>query len=169
MIVYVWVHITWEFSLVPPYWWHSALTSLTCYVCTFFLSVSDIYKYMFDCCKYIFKLIMNDWSMVLLDLGTCIDLCLYISSHFFSFSKELYKCQSLKRESWKSLASKTTLTRKMWSKFVLKCMVPKPNAYLSKIYKKFMASFLKNLSCIWSKVWNMKANWKLSIKCKHIG
>ena len=41
---------------------------------------------------------MNDWSMVLLDLGTCVDLCLYISSHFFSFSKELFKCLSLKSE-----------------------------------------------------------------------
>ena len=36
----------------------------------------------------------------------------------------------------KLIASKTSLTRKRWSKYVLKCMVPKPKAYLSKIYQK---------------------------------
>ena len=80
---------------------------------------------------------MNDWLMVLLDLDTCVDLCLYIFSHFFFFFKELYKCLSLIGEkSCKSLVLKTSLTRKRWSKFVLKCMVPKPKAYLSKKYKK---------------------------------
>ena len=46
-----------------------------------FLSVSKIQKSMFDCCKQIFKLVMNDQSIVLFDLDTCVDLCLYISSH----------------------------------------------------------------------------------------
>ena len=35
--------------------------------------------------------------MILLNLDTYVDLCLYIFSHF-SFSKEIFKCQSLKRE-----------------------------------------------------------------------
>ena len=39
---------------------------------------------------------MNDWSIDLLDLDTCVDLCLYISSHFSFLFQELYKCQSQK-------------------------------------------------------------------------
>ena len=36
----------------------------------------------------------------------------------------------------------------MWSKYVLKYMVPKPKAYSSKKYQKLMASFLKKLSLL---------------------
>ena len=43
---------------------------------------------------------------------------------------------SKKKKSWKSFASKTSLIRKRWSKFVLKCIVPKSKAYLSKKYQK---------------------------------
>ena len=44
------VYITWEFSLVPSYLWHSAFTSLTCFVCTY-IFVGEILKTMGDCCK----------------------------------------------------------------------------------------------------------------------
>ena len=65
-----------------------------------FLSVSEIQESMFDCCKQIFKLVMNDQSIVLFDLDTCVDLCPYISSHLL-FCQKLYKHQSLKEEELK--------------------------------------------------------------------
>ena len=61
------VYITCEFGLVPSYVWCSAFTSLTCSVCTF-IFVGKILKSMCDCCKSILKLVMNDWSIVLLVL-----------------------------------------------------------------------------------------------------
>ena len=48
-------------------------------------------------------------------------------------------------------------------------MVPKPKAYSSKKYQKFMASFPKNLSCIDQKHEKWKPNEKFSIKYKHFG
>ena len=67
LIVYVWAHITCEFGLVPSYLWRSAFMSLTCYVCTS-IFMGKILKSMCDCCKSIFELVMNDWSIVLLVL-----------------------------------------------------------------------------------------------------
>ena len=60
-------YITCEFGLVPSYLWRSAFTSLACYVCTY-IFVGKILKSLCYCCKSIFKLVMNDWSMVLLVL-----------------------------------------------------------------------------------------------------
>ena len=48
-------------------------------------------------------------------------------------------------------------------------MVPKPKAYLSKKYQKFMALVLKHLSCIDQKHEKWKPNEKFSIKNKHFG
>ena len=75
------VYITCEFGLVPLYLWHSAFTSLACYVCTY-IFVGKILKSMCECCKLIFKLVMNDWSIVLLVLRHA-QTCTYISSHAF--------------------------------------------------------------------------------------
>ena len=44
------VYITCEFGLVPSYSWHSAFTSLACFVCTY-IFVGEILKTMCDCCK----------------------------------------------------------------------------------------------------------------------
>ena len=108
---------------------------------------------------------MNDWSIVLLDLDTSIDLCLYISSHVFFFQKELFKCHSPKRiKSWKILASKTSLTRKRWSKYVLKCMMPKPKAQLPKFHKKKISWHRFS----YQKYDKWKPNEKLPINCKHM-
>ena len=41
---------------------------------------------------------MNDWSMVLLDLDTCVDLCLYIFSLFFSLFKRAFQISISKNE-----------------------------------------------------------------------
>ena len=56
-----------RFSLVPSYKWRSVFMSLTCYVCIS-IFVRKILKSMCDCCKSIFKLVMNDWSIVLIVL-----------------------------------------------------------------------------------------------------
>ena len=56
-----------SFCLVPSYNCFYAFTSLACYVCTF-IFVGKILKFMCDCCKLIFKLVMNDWSIVLMVL-----------------------------------------------------------------------------------------------------
>ena len=92
---------------------------------------------------------MNDWSMVLLDLDTCVDLCLYISSHFFLF-QELHKCQSRKEnfelkkplhilvfdyEKWKAICTKMYGAKSQ-----------KLNCQSS--FKMFVASNLKNFSCL---------------------
>ena len=61
------VYITCEFGLVPLYLCRNAFMSLACYVCTS-IFVGKILKSMCDCCKSIFKLVMNDWSIVLLVL-----------------------------------------------------------------------------------------------------
>ena len=61
------VYITCVFGLVPSYLWCSAFTSLTCSVWTF-IFVGKILKSMCDYCKSIFKLVMNDWSIILLVL-----------------------------------------------------------------------------------------------------
>ena len=58
---------------------------------------------------------------------------------------------SKKRKSWKSLSSKTSLTRKMWTKLYSKCIMPKQKAYSSKIYKKYHGIATQKLSCTWSK------------------
>ena len=67
---------------------------------------------------------------------------------FFSFSKSSTMSISKKRKSWKGLASKTSLTRKRWSIYVLKCLVPKPKAYLSKISKSSWHCFSKIWLCL---------------------
>ena len=59
LIVYVWAHITCEFSLVPLYKWFYAFTSLACSLCIY-IFVGKILTSMCDCCKSIFKLVMND-------------------------------------------------------------------------------------------------------------
>ena len=101
------------------------------------------------------------------DIDTCVDLILYISSHLFLCQKFLQTSISKKRRSWKSLTSKTSLTRKRWSKMYSKCMMPKPKAYSSKIYKKFHGIVAQKLSCINKKVWKMEAKWKAFNLCKH--
>ena len=63
-----------------------------------FLSVRDIQKSTFDCCKQIFEHVMNDQSIVLFDLDTCVDLYLYIFSHFFLFQRALKMSISKKKE-----------------------------------------------------------------------
>ena len=96
---------------------------------------------------------------------------LYISSHLFLCQKALQMSISKKRKSWKSLASKTSLTRKRCSKMYSKCMMPKPKpkAYSSKQYKKLHGIAAKKLSCIEQKVWKVEAKWKAFNQCKHIG
>ena len=59
LIVYVWVHIICEFDLVPSYLWRSAFTKLACYACTSSF-LEKILISMCDCCKSIFKFVMND-------------------------------------------------------------------------------------------------------------
>ena len=122
---------------------------------------------MFDCCKYIFKLVMNDWSIVLFDLDTCIGT---ISSHLFLCQKALQTSilKKKKKKSWKGLALKTSLTRKRWSNLYSKCMMPKPKAYYSKKYEKFHGIIAKkNWVVLIKKFEKWKSNEKLSIKCKH--
>ena len=63
-----------------------------------------------------------------------------------------------------NLASKTSLTRKMWSKIYSKCMMSKPKAYSSKIYQNFHGIIAQKLSCIHKKKYKKwKPNEKLSI------
>ena len=79
---------------------------------------------------------MNDWSIVLLDLDTCIDLCLYISSHLI-YVKKLFKHQSLKRERVeKALLRKLVRLGKGGAKMYSNCMIPKTKAYFPKKLKK---------------------------------
>ena len=101
------------------------------------------------------------------DLDTCVDLILYISSHLFLCQNVLQTSISKKRRSWKSLASKTSLTRKRWSKIYSKCIMPKPKAYSSKKYQKFHGIVAQKLSCIDKKVWKMETKWIAFNLCKH--
>ena len=54
---------------------------LACFVCTS-IFVGKILTSMCDCCKSIFKLVMNNWSIVLMVLIFA-QTCTYISSHTF--------------------------------------------------------------------------------------
>ena len=112
---------------------------------------------------------MNDWSIVSLNLDTWVDLCLYISSKKIPFSKSSKMSISKKRKSWKGFTSKTSLTRKKWSKHVLKYMVPKPKAYLSKISKRLWHRFSKIWVVFDQKYEKWKLDKKFSIKCWHMG
>ena len=76
-------HISCVFGLVPLYKWLSAFISLACYVCTS-IFVGKILTSMYDCCKSIFKLVMNDQSIVML-VQIHAQTCPYISSHNFIF------------------------------------------------------------------------------------
>ena len=67
LIVYVWAHITCEFGLVLLYKWLCAFSSLVCYFYTY-IFVGKILTSLCDCCKSIFKLVMNDLSIVMLVL-----------------------------------------------------------------------------------------------------
>ena len=129
------MYITCEFDLVPLYLWCSAFTSLACYICTF-IFVGKILKTMGDCCKQIFKLVMNDWSIVLMVLILA-QTCAYISSHlyFYVFTIKLTKCKSHNEKeimSCKSLSHILVFDQeKGKATFVLKCMVnkkPKANS-----------------------------------------
>ena len=126
------VYISCEFSLVPSYLWHSAFTSLACYVCTY-IFVGKNLKTMGDCCKQIFKLVMNDWSIVLILAQTYA----YISSHlYFSvFAIELTKCKSQNEKEIRSCKSLSHILvfdqEKGKATLVLNCMVlkkPKDNS-----------------------------------------
>ena len=48
-------------------WFWSAFSRLTCFICTY-IYVGKILKTMCDCCKSIFKFVMNDWSIFLMVL-----------------------------------------------------------------------------------------------------
>ena len=103
--------------------------------------------------------------MVLLDLDTYVDLCLYIFSNFFLFKRDLQMSISKKRKSSKRLASKTSFTRKMWSNVWCQSQML--------ICQKYIKSSWHRFSKIWVvfhqkyEIW--KSNEKLSINCKHIG
>ena len=123
------VYISCEFSLVPSYLWRSAFTSLACYVCIY-IFVRKSLKTMGDCCKQIFKLVMNDWSIVLMVLILA-QTCAYISSHFilYVFAIELTKCKSHNEKEIKSYKNLLHILvfdqEKGKATFVLKCMVLK--------------------------------------------
>ena len=90
---------------------------------------------------------MNDYSVVLFDLDTCVDLYLYIFSHFF-FQRAL-KMSIFKRErAKKALLQKLVWLGKGGAKTYLKCMVPKSKAYWSKIYQNLHSIASQKLSCI---------------------
>ena len=80
-----------------------------------------------------------------------------LSSQLFLCQKPLQTSISKKRKSLKSLALKTSLTRKRWSKIYLKCMMPKPKIYSSKKYKQFHGIVAQKLRCIDQKVQKMEA------------
>ena len=107
--------------------------------------------------------------MILFDLDTCVDLLLYITSHLFLCQKVLQASISKKRKSWKGIASKTSLTMKMWNKMYSKYMMPNPKAFSSKKYKKFHGIIAQKLSCIDQKVWKKESKWKVFSQCKHFG
>ena len=94
ILIACFVYITCKFGLVPSFLQRSAFTSLTYYVCTY-IFVGKILKTMGDCCKQIFKHVINDQSIVLMVLILA-QTCAYISSHlYFSiFAIELTKCKS---------------------------------------------------------------------------
>ena len=105
-------------------------------ICTY-VFVGEILKSMWDCCKQIFKVVMNDWSIVLLVLILA-QTCAYISSHFYfyAFAKELTKCKSQSEKeilSCKSLSHILVFDQeKGKATFVLKFMVlkkPKANSH----------------------------------------
>ena len=127
------MYITCDFGLVPSYLWHCAFTSLACFVCIY-IFVGEILKSMGDCCKYIFKLVMNNWSIVLMVLILA-QTCAYISSHlyFYVFAIKLSKCKSQNEKeilSYKSLSHILVFDQeKGKATFVLICIVlKKPNA-----------------------------------------
>ena len=85
---------------------------------------------------------------------------IYLLTFFFSFSKELFKFQYLKRERVeKALIRKLVWLGKGGAKMYSNCIMPKPKAYSSRKYQKFHG-VAKKLSCIDKKVWKMEAKWK---------
>ena len=114
---------------------------------------------------------MNDWSIDLLDLDTCVDLCLYISSHFFfSFSKALQMLIS-KRKLWaeKTIAHTCVWLRKRESNLYSNVWCQSQRLNCQSSFKMFVATILKNLSCFDQKYVIWKHIKKLSINCNHIG
>ena len=114
-----------------------------------FLSVSDFQKSTFDCCKWIFKPVMNNWSIVLFNLDTCVDLYLYISSHFSFLFQELYKCQS-RKENFELKESSHILVYDQEKGKVICIKIYGANSQrlnCQSSFKMFMTSLLKNLSC----------------------
>ena len=112
--------------------------SLACYVCTY-IFVGKILKTMGDCCKEIFKLVMNDWSLVLmvLSLHRLVPIYLPTFNFFFFnvFAIELTKCKSQNEKEIMSCKSLSHMLVFDYEKgkvtFVLKCMVlkkPKANS-----------------------------------------
>ena len=58
----------------------------------------------------------------------------------------------------------------MWSKFVLKCMVPKPKAYLSKKYQKVHGIISQKFELYLIKSMKNESQMKsFQSKCNHIG
>ena len=62
-------------------------------------------------------------------------------------------------------ARKALLWKLVWlgkgrAKIVFICMMPKPKAYSSKKYQKFLGIASQKLSCIDQKAWKMEAKWK---------
>ena len=114
---------------------------------------------------------MNDWSMVLLDLDTCVDLCLYIFSLFFLFSKELFKFLSLKmRKELKKSCFENQLNQENVEQICIKMYSAKAKRLIHQRYiKNIMASLLKNRIVQIKKYEKWKPNEKLSIKCKNFG
>ena len=122
-----------------------AFTSLACYICTS-IFVEKILKSMCDCCKSIFKLVMNDQSIVLIVLIHA-QTCAYISSHtFYVFSLQLNKCQISKREKelQKSSHILVFVQEKWKATYIEMYGGQKAKGLLIKMkYQKFQASILK--------------------------
>ena len=105
----------------------------------------------------------------LFDLHTCVDLCLYISSHLLLCQKALQMSISKRERDEKALLRKLVWLGKVGAKMYSKCMMPKPKVYSSKKYKKFHGIVTQKLICIDQKVWEMEAKWKTFNQCKHFG
>ena len=121
---------------------------------------------MFDCCKWIFKFIINDWPIVLFDLDICVKLYLYISSHLFLCQKAALQMSISK---WKR-AKKALFQKLVWlGKGGVKCiqnvwcqsqkLIPQRNI------KTFMASLLKNWVVLikWYEKWKPNENFSINV------
>ena len=153
LIVYVWAHFTCEFGLVSPYLWHSAFTTLLCYVCTFFKCERHLEIDLQACHEWLVNRLVWSWYMHRL-------MPMYLLT-FFSFSKSFTNVNLEKRIlRWKSNRTYLYLTKKKGKRFVLKCMVPKPTAKLSKFIQNVYGIDSQKFELFWSKVCKMETNQK---------